>query len=110
MQVFVGGIPRVRRLLHLRVATLALEPQPLTTWCLWLKWDRLVRSAAPCFVTHGDRCNWSRATPSAMTISPVNTRLIRASAFELRSKTCAMSAFLFPLPYLTCGRMGFKGS
>jgi len=32
-----------------------------------------------------------------MTIKPVSTRLNRASAFELRSKTCAMSAFLLPL-------------
>src|SRR5258708_30470633 len=57
----------------------------------------------PCRVTHGDRCNWSRVTPSAMTITPVNTRLNRASAFELRSKTCAMSAFLLPLHYLRLG-------
>lgn len=35
-----------------------------------------------------------------MTITPVSTRLNRASAFELRSKTCAMSAFLLPLLYL----------
>src|ERR1700728_1221323 len=54
----------------------------------------------PCRVTHGERCNWSNVTPSAMTITPVNTRLNRASAFELRSKTCAMSAFLLPLHYL----------
>jgi hypothetical protein len=38
-----------------------------------------------------------------MTITPVNTRLNRASAFELRSKTCAMSAFLLPLHYLRLG-------
>src|SRR5580698_694423 len=31
-----------------------------------------------------------------MTISPVRTRLARASAFELRSKICAMNAFLLP--------------
>jgi hypothetical protein len=31
-----------------------------------------------------------------MTISPVKTRLIRASAFELRSKICGMNAFLLP--------------
>jgi hypothetical protein len=35
-----------------------------------------------------------------MTMIPVNTKLNRASAFELRSKTCAMSAFLLPLLYL----------
>jgi len=36
-------------------------------------------------------------TPRAMTINPVNTRLIRASALELRSKICAMNESRFDL-------------
>src|SRR5208283_941027 len=58
--------------------------------CLWLKgtgWS----ARWPCRVTHGERCNWSSVTPRAMTINPVNTRLMRASALELRSKICAMN-------------------
>src|SRR5215472_7577605 len=68
------------------------SPNP-STWCLWLNgtgWS----GRWPCLVTHGDLCNSFSVTPSAMTIRPVSTRLNRTSAFELRSKTCAMSAFL----------------
>src|ERR1700733_15220544 len=95
MHVFVGGIPAyelfstdVWQYWHCR-------PSP-SRWCLWLKgtgWS----GRCPCRVTHGDRCNEFSATPSAMTIKPVSTRLARARAFELRSNTCAMNAFLLPL-------------
>ena len=51
--------------------------------------------ADPACVTQGERCNEFSPTPSAITIRPDNTRLARAKAFELRSKTCAMSASCF---------------
>src|SRR5271170_8382088 len=65
------------------------------TWCLWLNgtgWS----ARCPCRVTHGDLCREFSVNPRAMTINPVRTRLARASAFELRSKICAMNAFLLP--------------
>src|ERR1700679_2572450 len=98
MHVFVGGIPAYAAFSTCVWQYWHCRPSP-STWCLWLNgigWS----GRWPCRVTHGDRCSWSRVTPSAMTITPVNTRLNRASAFELRSKTCAMSAFLLPLLYL----------
>src|SRR5277367_6152220 len=101
MQVFVGGIPAYAAFSTCVWQYWHCSPSP-STWCLWLNgtgWS----GRWPCRVTHGDRCSWSRVTPSAMTITPVNTRLNRASAFELRSKTCAMSAFLLPLHYLRLG-------
>src|SRR6185369_13244709 len=91
MQVFVGGMPAYAAFSTCVWQYWHWRPRP-STWCLWLNgigWS----GRWPCLVTHGDRCSWFRATPSAMTIRPVNTRLMRASAFELRSKTCAMSAF-----------------
>src|SRR5271163_3277272 len=84
-------------------------PNPIT-WCLWLNgtgWS----ARCPCRVTHGDLCSWSSATPRAITINPVKTRLARANAFELRSKICAMNTFLLPqvtqakeIPKTVCGR------
>src|SRR5271170_5140341 len=101
MQVLVGGIPAYAAFSTCVWQYWHCKPSP-STWCLWLNgigWS----GRCPCRVTHGERCSWSRVTPSAMTITPVNTRLNRASAFELRSKTCAMSAFLLPLHYLRLG-------
>src|SRR5947209_5806660 len=101
MQVLVGGIPAYAAFSTCVWQYWHCSPSP-SSWCLWLNgtgWS----GRWPCRVTHGDRCSWSRVTPSAMTITPVNTRLNRASAFELRSKTCAMSAFLLPLHYLRLG-------
>src|SRR5271154_1608474 len=101
MHVFVGGIPAYELFSTCVWQYWHCSPSP-STWCLWLNgigWG----GRWPCRVTHGDRCKLSSVTPSAMTITPVNTRLNRASAFELRSKTCAMSAFLLPLHYLRLG-------
>ena len=83
---------RVARLLHRGVAVLALQSQALHV-VLVAERNRLVRPLP--LPRHPRRAlQLVQRSPSAMTISPVNTRLARASAFELRSKICAMSAFL----------------
>ena len=74
------------------VAVLALQTQALHVM-LVAERDRLIRPLA--LPRHPRRTlQLVQRDAKTMTIKPVSTRLARASAFELRSKTCAMDAFL----------------
>ena len=85
------GNARVARFLHRRVTVLALQAQTLYV-VLVAERNRLVRALPLAGDPRASAAGSSAATPSAITINPERTRLIRASELELRSKICAMNA------------------